>query len=90
MGWGSDPPGTGGSPLYKGAEGQAQLLSKSFRFSLSNRKQYRIAGVSWFSWRDLSPSERGNCVLCESFGLLNADSSTKPSYNAYVSVTGGS
>ena len=31
----------------------------------------------------------GNCVLCESFGLLGADGSSKPAFGAYVGFTGG-
>jgi hypothetical protein len=87
LGWGS---GTGRSPLYKGLSGQAASLSASFRFALKNRKRFRLASLAWFSWRDLAPGAGANCILCESFGLLNADSSTKPSYNAFTGFTGGS
>jgi hypothetical protein len=87
LGWGS---GTGRSPLYKGLSGQAALLSASFRFALKNRKRFRLASLAWFSWRDLPAGAGANCILCESFGLLNADSSTKPAYNAFTRFTGGS
>jgi hypothetical protein len=86
LGWGSDP---GGGPLYKGVGGQAAMLSSSFKFALENRKRYRIRQVVWFSWRDLPPSAVGNCLLCASFGLLNVDSTTKPSYGAFTGFTGG-
>jgi hypothetical protein len=90
LGWGSDPPGTGGSHLYKGVAGQAQMLSRAFSFALKNRKRYKLGGVSWFAWRDLTPNETGNCILCASFGLLNNDLSTKPAFSAFVGFTGGS
>jgi polysaccharide biosynthesis protein PslG len=86
LGWGS---GEGSSDLYKGISGQASMLSAAFKFALKNRRRYGLAGVTWFSWRDLPPSVAGNCVICASFGLLNTDSTPKPSYNAFAGFTGG-
>ena len=86
LGWGS---GSGPSNLYKGLGGQAALLKASFEFALKNKKRYRIGGVDWFSWRDEAAGTGGNCVLCESFGLLGADGSSKPAFGAYVGFTGG-
>ena len=77
------------SPLYKGLAGQSQMLTKSFNFAVKNRKRYRLRGVSWFSWRDLPPDKVGNCILCESFGLLSADGSAKPAFSSFVGFTGG-
>jgi polysaccharide biosynthesis protein PslG len=90
LGWGSDSPGTGGSALFKGISGQAQLLTKSFKFALKNRKRYRLRGVSWFTWRDEPAGAAANCILCESFGLFRADASAKPALSAFLSFTGGS
>jgi hypothetical protein len=87
IGWGS---GTGHSNLYKGVQGQAKMLRGAFKFARKNRKRYRIAGVDWFSWRDIPLNMSGNCVLCTSFGLLNLDHTPKPSYSAFTSFTGGS
>ena len=88
MGWGS-----GGSAkaisLYKGLAGQSQMLTNAFKFALKNRKRYRLRGVSWFSWRDLAPGQLGNCLICESFGLLANDGSAKPAFSAFVGFTGG-
>lgn len=86
LGWGS---GSGPSNLYKGLAGQATLLKASFAFALKNKKRYRIGGIDWFSWRDEPAGTGGNCVLCESFGLLGADGSSKPAFGAYVGFTGG-
>lgn len=87
LGWGS---GRGPSKLFKGPAGQARLLRASFKFIRKNRKRYRIGGVDWFSWRDVPAGSGGNCILCESFGLLDSNGSAKASYRAYVGLTGGS
>jgi hypothetical protein len=87
IGWGSD---RGSGPLYKGLRGQAKMLRASFRFSLKNRRRFRIAGVDWFSWRDIPANMSGNCLLCTSFGLLRLDHSPKPSLAAFTGFTGGS
>jgi polysaccharide biosynthesis protein PslG len=87
LGWGSD---TAKSALYKGLDGQASMLRSAFAFSLRNRKRYKIAGVDWFSWRDIPPDATGNCLLCASFGLLSLDHSPKPAYRSFTAFTGGS
>ena len=87
LGWGS---GHGKSNLYKGIKGQASMLRAAFKFSLKNRKRYGIAGVDWFSWRDIPLDMSGNCTLCTSFGLLSLDHSPKPSFAAFTRFTGGS
>jgi polysaccharide biosynthesis protein PslG len=90
IGWGSATHGPGGRGLFKGVAGQASLLKQSFKFLLKNRKRFKIVGVDWFSWKDIGAGQAGFCILCESFGLLNADSSAKPSLAAFASFTGGS
>jgi hypothetical protein len=87
IGWGSD---RGKGPLYKGVRGQAKMLRAAFRFSVKNRRRYRIAGIDWFSWRDIAANMSGNCLLCTSFGLLRLDHSPKPSLAAFTRFTGGS
>jgi polysaccharide biosynthesis protein PslG len=86
IGWGS---ATSTKGLFKGIAGQASLLTNSFNFILKNRKRFKISGVEWFSWRDIVAGGAGFCTLCESFGLLNADYSAKPSLSAFVGFTGG-
>jgi hypothetical protein len=87
IGWGS---GRGKSNLYKGIKGQASMLKTAFKFTLKNRRRYGIAGVDWFSWRDIPADMSGNCTLCTSFGLLNLDHSPKPAFAAFTRFTGGS
>ena len=86
IGWGS---GHGRSNLYKGVKGQKKMLKAAFKFSRKNRKRYRIAGVDWFSWRDIPADMSGNCALCTSFGLLNLDHTPKPALAAFTRFTGG-
>jgi polysaccharide biosynthesis protein PslG len=86
IGWGS---GAGNSGLYRGLGGQSAMLSAAFKLSLKSRKRFGVSGIDWFSWRDLPPGAGGNCSLCESFGLLNVDSSVKPALAAFTRFTGG-
>ena len=90
IGWGSGTnAGPAGRGLYKGIAGQGASLAASFSWAIRNRGRYGIGGVDWFSWRDLPPGGGGDCVLCESFGLLNVDFSPKPSMAAFTRFTGG-
>jgi hypothetical protein len=84
LGWGSGDPSL--SHLNKGLDGQAQLLRRSFKLILHNRKRWSIGRLLWFSWRDGGAFQSG-CDFCRSAGLLNADGSAKPSYDAYKSFT---
>jgi hypothetical protein len=86
LGWGS---GAGHSSLYRGLGGQSAMLTAAFKFSLRARKRFGVAGVDWFSWRDLPPGAGGNCDLCESFGLLNMNYAAKPALAAFTTFTGG-
>ena len=90
IGWSSQRKGKRGSSLYKGIKGQRSILKSSFKLLTAKRKRYRVDGVSWFSWRDLPQGQGGACLLCESFGLLRADSSAKPAMGAFTRFTGGS
>jgi hypothetical protein len=89
IGWSSATGDVSGRGLAKGIAGQASLLTSAFKFIVKNQKRFKISGVEWFSWRDIAVGEAGNCFLCESFGLLNADYSAKPSLSAFVGFTGG-
>lgn len=88
LGWGSAKR-KGRGPLYKGSKGQARMLRSAFRMILGERKRHRIDGLFWFSWRDLPAGTAGQCILCESFGLLRAGGGSKPSLRAYARFTGG-
>ena len=81
--------GTGPNPLDRGPEGQAKALDEAFRFFLSRRQEWRIEGVTWYSWRDLTQPVL--CDWCAHSGLFEESGlSPKPAWNAFVSFTRGS
>lgn len=88
LGWGSAEPEPG-APLVKGIEGQKELLEESFALLRDNRERWRIDGVIWYQWKDLSEPFQG-CTFCASAGLLDQGGSPKPSWKSFVEFTGGS
>jgi hypothetical protein len=82
VGWAT---GGEGSPLQVSLEGQASYLHTTFRLLAKARKQLGIAGVVWYSWRDL-PGR----IWFNHTGLFTEGFTPKPSWGAFVSLTGGS
>jgi hypothetical protein len=82
IGWAT---GGEGSPLQVSLEGQASYLHTTFRLLAKARKQLGIAGVVWFSFRDI-PGR----IWFNHTGLFTEDFTPKPSWSAFVSLTGGS
>ena len=82
IGWasGGDP-----TPLTVSPQRQANYLRRSFRLLAANRVRLRIAGVIWYSWRDL-PSD----VWFDNTGLFTVDLIPKPAWSAFTALTGGS
>ena len=78
----------GGNPLLRGPEGQADQLTQAFDFLLANQQDWNIRGVQWYSWRDAADQ----CDWCGGSGLFEQESleTPKPSWEAFVSYTGGS
>ncbi|HEY1237442.1 MAG TPA: hypothetical protein VGE91_03840 [Solirubrobacterales bacterium] len=78
---------TGGvaTPLTVSPQRQAAYLRKTFRLLGKNRKRMRIAGVVWYSWRDLPGG-----VWFNHTGLFTETLDPKPSWSAFVGLTGGS
>ena len=87
VGWGSDPP-VANRPLIKGEQGQKELLQNSFQLMALNSDRWNLAGVLWYSWRDPGYGYE-NCPFCSSSGLLKENGNPKPSWNAFVDITGG-
>jgi len=73
----------GGHPLNKGLQGQARALRRAVRLLEQKRGKYKIRGFNWFSWQD---NPGGSCAFCPSSGLLRADETLKPSFNAFSQV----
>jgi hypothetical protein len=82
VGWAT---GGEGSPLQVSPEVQASYLLTTFRLLAKARKRTGIAGVVWYSWRDL-PGR----IWFNHTGLFTEDFTPKPSWSAFVSLTGGS
>jgi hypothetical protein len=79
----------GKNPLELGEEGQAQLLRKAFSFFLQKRTDWRLDGVIWYAWRDVSTDVQP-CDWCANAGLFPEDSlDPKPAWGAFTSFTGG-
>lgn len=84
LGWGSQKLGR----LGVGAKKQPKLLQKSFKMLLKKRRKWKIPGVLWYTWRDLSTAP---CDWCASAGLFPATGLTpKPAWRKFVKFTGGS
>ena len=82
IGWasGGDP-----TPLTVSPQRQATYLRRSFRLLAANRVRLRIAGVVWYSWRDL-PSN----IWFDNTGLFTVGLTPKPAWSAFTALTGGS
>jgi hypothetical protein len=78
---------TGGirTPLTVSPKRQAAYLRKSFGLLAKNSGRLKIAGVIWYSLRDLPGG-----IWFNHTGLFTEDFRPKPSWNAFVSLTGGS
>jgi hypothetical protein len=63
---------------------QASYLRKTFGLLAKNRKSMKVAGVVWYSWRDLPGG-----VWFNNTGLFTQTLDPKPAWDAFVSLTGG-
>jgi polysaccharide biosynthesis protein PslG len=84
IGWSSR--GSRSNPVIKNPEGQARLLTEAFELFRNNRQRWRIAGVNWYSWRDVIRSQ-APCEFCYGSGLLSTDGEPKPAWRAFRSFT---
>jgi hypothetical protein len=82
IGWAS-----GGAPsgLTVGPARQADYLTRTFQLAAADRDRLRIAGVVWYSLNDTpGPLWVGHS------GLFTLDGAPKPSWNAFMALSGGS
>jgi polysaccharide biosynthesis protein PslG len=82
IGWAS---GGNRTPLTVSPRRQAKYLRKSFGLLASNQSRLRIAGVVWYSWRDLPGG-----IWFDHTGLFTQDLDAKPAWSAFTLLTGGS
>jgi polysaccharide biosynthesis protein PslG len=85
LGWGSGGPE---NPLNRGLRGQATRLKQAFEFFARKRRAWNVTTVVWYSWQD-NLDDPSLCVWCPQSGLLTPSGEEKPSYRAYVKLTGG-
>lgn len=86
LGWSSDPEGP--ADQAKTPEQQANLLSKSYSRMSEDRDEWGLDTVVWFSWTD-SEGPVGECQWCQYAGLVDTDRDTKPAWEAYTELAGG-
>jgi polysaccharide biosynthesis protein PslG len=77
---------TGGNPtpLTVSPQRQASYLRHSYGLLAANRKRLKIAGVVWYSWRD-----QPGGIWFDHTGLFTQSLDPKPSWDAFVGLTGG-
>lgn len=87
MGWGSQN-NFAHDAFEQGSAGQVFELRKSYEFLLANQRRLNLKQVYWFSWKDL----RNSCDFCDSVGFFREGQrfKPKPSWRAFVALTGGS
>ncbi len=78
--WGSAPPDSRG--INKGPQGQAKMLTDSYKMILSHRAGWNIQRLFWYHWRDPKRSQ-ASCTFCSSAALLNYNRTKKPAYTAF-------
>jgi hypothetical protein len=81
IGWATGGPRT---PLTVSARRQAAYLRKAYKLMAANRGRFRVAGVVWYSWRDV-----GGGIWFNHTGLFTVDLAPKPSWSAFTRLTGG-
>jgi Glycosyl hydrolase catalytic core len=86
LGWATQGPAR--DQWVKGIDGQAAALRQSFRLLRAHYQAWRIAGVNWFSWRDV-PRNQSSCRSCFSTGLIAQGGQPKPAWRSFVQFSGG-
>lgn len=70
------------SAFVKGLDGQAEFLQAAYTRLLKMRRRWRIAGVDWFTWQDVSQPDP-HCAFCQGAGLLDLSGRPKPAWWAF-------
>ncbi|MGH2956573.1 MAG: GH39 family glycosyl hydrolase [Solirubrobacterales bacterium] len=73
------------SGVTVGPEEQAEYLTETFELMAENRDSLGIAGVIWYSLADIP----GGDIWVYHSGLFTLDGTPKPSWDAFVELTGG-
>jgi GH35 family endo-1,4-beta-xylanase len=82
IGWAT---GGNASPLTVTPDVQAANLTRSYRLLAKTRKRLKLVGAIWYSWQDLP-----GLIWFNHTGLFDEALNPKPSWYAFVRLTGGS
>ena len=80
LGWASAGPR---GPGVVGRRGQARMLRHAFELLEAKRRRWRVARVSWYSWRDTGESVEEGCTFCKHSGLFTRAGEAKPAWDAF-------
>ena len=86
LGWGVEADGQG--RLVETLPGQARMLSDAFGLLLARAREWNLAGILWYAWRDTLPG-RPVCDWCATAGLFDAEGEPRPAWTAYADLAGG-
>lgn len=85
IGWGSS---SGKNELEKGTKGQAKLVKQSAKL-IEKTKSWKVKQYFYYALRDPEKSFADPCPWCPSAGLFKNNLKPKPSWKAFVRLTGG-
>jgi len=85
IGWGS---GKGGNELLKGKRGQAKMVTSSVKL-LKKHRDWKVKQYFYYSFKDPAKSFGDPCIWCPTAGLFTKTLRAKPSWRAFVKLTGG-
>jgi hypothetical protein len=72
------------TPLTVKLSTQAKYLRQIYNLAAARRNRLKIAAVFWYTFKDLPSS-----VWIDNTGLFTTAGAPKPSWNAFVGLTGG-
>lgn len=86
MGWGSQNDFQHDA-FEQGVRGQVRQLKDAYGYLIENQRRLNLKQVYWFSWKDAPLL----CDFCDSVGFFRegAGFHAKPSWHAFVKITGG-
>jgi Beta-galactosidase len=86
MGWGSQN-NFEEVAFEQGVRGQVRQLKGAYRYLLENQRRLNLKQTYWFSWKDAALL----CNFCDSVGFFREGPrfKPKPSWHAFVRITGG-
>jgi hypothetical protein len=85
IGWSSEPARDSGAITRVGLKGQERLTNRAMRMLLQNRRKWRLNGVIWFIWRDITSAaaRETGCIGCRKMGLFRRDLKPKPAFGHF-------